>query len=232
MTLDNLGIQRTGTFIDTASRQLHYPYIIEIKGIKIALFNYTYGTNGLAVSKPNVVNMIDINQIREDFKLAKEKGANFFIPVMHWGTEYNTSENSDQQRIATFLADEGASAIIGMHPHVVQPIKSIKQKNSVNSIPVAYSLGNFISNQRDINRDGGILVKLEITQKNGIPELESKQYLPFWVWRVLSDETYVNIKKGYYPITERQIELLNISDSVSASRFFKNVRQLLSESTE
>ncbi len=232
LTLDNLGIQHTGTFIDTASRQLNYPYIIEIKGIKIALMNYTYGTNGLAVSKPNVVNMIDMNQIKEDFKSAKERGAHFFIPVMHWGTEYNTSENSEQQRIASFLANEGASAIIGMHPHVVQPIKSINQNNTAHDIPVAYSLGNFISNQRDINRDGGILVKLEISQKNGTPELKTIQYLPFWVWRVLSDNTYINIKKGYYPITERQIGLLNVTDSISASLFFKNVRQILSESTE
>ncbi len=234
--LDSLGIPHTGTFLDTASRKSNYPAVVTVKGCKVALLNYTYGTNGLVVKHPNIVNMIDSQWIIRDFKSAAVKNADVVIPVMHWGVEYITSENADQRKIANLLANLGSTAIIGMHPHVVQPIKTIKLakkggKDSI-SIPVAYSLGNFVSNQRDINRDGGILVKLNFRKKNGKLSLVSTEYLPFWVWRLQTPNAALGLRKGYYILTEKQLSLLAGEDLEKANLFFSNVRKIVAGSKE
>ena len=234
--LDDLGIPHTGTFIDTNSRKKNYPAFVTIKGCNIALLNYSYGTNGLVVSRPNIVNIIDNHWMEEDIKTAHQKKADAIIPVVHWGLEYMTSENAEQQSIAKSLAEWGSTAIIGMHPHVVQPIKTIKivrngSRDSI-SIPVAYSLGNFISNQRDINRDGGIMVKLFFRKKNGKVLITDVQYLPFWVWRLQGDNKEFGLKRGYYVITQKQLNMLRGDDAQKAAIFFENVRKILSGNKE
>jgi len=234
--LDSLGIPHTGTFVDSSIRKLHYPAVVSIKGCNIALLNYTYGTNGLVVKHPNIVNMIDSTWIYNDFKSKQVKSADVIIPVMHWGVEYNTTENADQRKVARMLAHLGSTAIIGMHPHVVQPIRTIKiaKKGSRDSIsvPVAYSLGNFVSNQRDIHRDGGILVKLNFKKRNGKVELVGTEYIPFWVWRLQTASTENGLKKGYYMITEKQLGMLGEDDLEKATIFFSNVRKIVSGSKE
>jgi poly-gamma-glutamate capsule biosynthesis protein CapA/YwtB (metallophosphatase superfamily) len=167
LMLDSLGITHTGTFLDTLSRDRNYPLIQEVKGVKIALLNCTYGTNGLVVQHPNVVNMIDTLQLRKDLKTAVERGAQFTVVNIHWGTEYQRKENSEQDKLAQWLADAGADAIIGLHPHVVQPMLILHPKNdTLKNVPVAFSLGNFISNQRERFKDGGIGVVLRLKVKN------------------------------------------------------------------
>src|SRR5690606_33958239 len=65
MMLDSLGILHTGTFRDTVERMNDYPLFVEKNGFNLALLNYTYGTNGIRVTKPNVINMIDTAVIRQ-----------------------------------------------------------------------------------------------------------------------------------------------------------------------
>ncbi len=234
--LDKFGILHTGTFKDTISRTNSYPFLINIKGCKLAFLNYTYGTNGLRVSAPNFVNIIDTQCIFNDIKIAEEKQVDAIVSVMHWGLEYMITENQEQREIATKLAKRGVSAIIGMHPHVVQPIKNIrsfnrKLKDSVN-VPVAYSLGNLISNQRDINQDGGILVKLHFSKQNGVLKIIDVDYLPFWVWRLNENNLALGFKRGYYIVTKKELHLLKDEDKIKADLFFKNVKSILGTAKE
>ena len=200
-----------------------------------AILNYTYGTNGLLVTHPNMVNMIDsIAMINAIFK-AKSLGADLIIPIMHWGIEYQIVENENQILIAKLLAKHGANAIIGMHPHVVEPIKKIKVKSIDNdsiSIPVAYSLGNFVSAQTNRYCDGGIMIRLTCKRKNDKVEITNFDYLPFWVWALKSDNISSGLRSGYYLITEKQIALLNESEYNKASIFFRDVRQILIGTSE
>lgn len=239
--LDSLKIPHTGTFTDTAIFRKSHPAIVEVAGCKIAILNYTYGTNGLVVKHPNMVNMIDTSWMDAEMKKAKKMGVDLIIPVMHWGVEYMTTENADQRKTASFLANRGANAIIGMHPHVVQPIKylGVKNANHESHVPVAYSLGNFVSNQRDINRDGGIMVQLTCKRSKGKVSVEKVSYIPFWVWR-LQEPTTVNgisLRKGYYILTEKEVSFLKdagtsnaMADKEAAELFFKNVRKIVNAS--
>lgn len=233
--LDSLGIAHTGTFADTTNFNSFYPPLINIAGCKIAILNYTYGTNGLIVKNPNIVNVIDSASMIRDVKKAQAMGANLIIPVMHWGIEYQTKENKDQQKIAGLLSNSGVDAIIGMHPHVVEPVKYIEvtsKKHKSDSIPVAYSLGNFISNQRDRYCDGGVLVRLKISRHKNKYSIASVDYLPFWVWRLESYNETNNLMKGYYPITKQQIGILPLEDSTKAALFFDDVKNIITQINE
>jgi poly-gamma-glutamate synthesis protein (capsule biosynthesis protein) len=233
--LDSLSIPHTGTFSDTTIFNNSYPPVVNIAGCKIAILNYTYGTNGLIVKNPNIVNMIDSATMIRDIKKAQSMGVNLIIPVMHWGAEYQIKENKEQQLVAGLLSNAGVNAIIGMHPHVVEPVKFIKtnfKKHQQDSIPVAYSLGNYISNQRDRNRDGGIMVRLTIARKNNKYSIASVDYLPFWVWKLESYNEENNLIKGYYPITKQQMGMIPSDDSTKAALFFDDVKNIVTQINE
>ena len=120
-------------------------YVQEINGIRVAILNYTYGTNGIALPKdmPYAVELWDEKQISEDVVRAKEM-ADFIIVCPHWGTEYVLEETADQRKKAQFLADLGVNLVIGTHPHVVEPVKWISGAEG-NQMLVYYSIGNFIN---------------------------------------------------------------------------------------
>jgi len=183
--LDQRGILHTGTFINPNMRTLYYPLVVEKNGIRLALLNYTYGTNGLKVPPPAIVNRIDTAQIRQDLQKAFTAEPDFILVTMHWGDEYQLTENRKQRELAAFLFDHGADVIIGSHPHVVQPIRGDGKGNLV-----AYSMGNLISNQRNRYRDGGIAFEFELVKGvngNG-RDIVNSGYLPIWVHKPLKKE--------------------------------------------
>ena len=187
-TLRNLGFLQTGTFKNQRDRDAFYPLMVYKNGFKIAMVNYTYDTNGVPTEAPTIVNLIDTVQMKADLAEAVARKPHFIIAVMHWGVEYQLNENKDQQRIARFLIRNGADMIIGMHPHVVQPIKMERVKmpdGSVKEAIVAYSLGNFISNQKQPNTDGGILFQVDLLKKKGSPEVRVGRQGIVPVWRYI-----------------------------------------------
>ena len=180
--LDSIGMLHTGTFRNTDERNANYPLILEKNNFRLALLNDTYSTNGFAVEKPNVVNYIDTFRMAVDLARARELKLDFIITCIHWGEEYKNKENATQRQLAAFLARNGCNLVVGMHPHVVQPIAKIPVASG-DSVPVAYSLGNFISNQRDRYRDGGITLELTLTKTDSVVTIQSIGYEPFWVYR-------------------------------------------------
>lgn len=158
--LDSFNIVHTGTFTDEASRLNDYPHIINKNGFKLALLNYTYGTNGIAVPKPTIVNLIDTAQMSKDIAKAKLSNPDYIIAFMHWGSEYQLQPNAFQKSITKFLFDAGVQLVIGAHPHVLQPM----QFNKENQQLVVYSLGNFVSGQRDRYKNGGAMVRIDLSK--------------------------------------------------------------------
>lgn len=138
--------------INTSREQQNTIYIKEVNGIKIAILNYTYGTNGIPMPSdmPYAVNMLDREKIADDVRRAKES-ADFVIVCPHWGTEYTHTENSEQINYAMYFAELGVDLVIGTHPHVIQPVKWIESSNG-NRMLVYYSIGNFINATSDSGR--------------------------------------------------------------------------------
>lgn len=170
--LDERGIAHTGVFADSTDYLANNPLFIDRKGMRIALLNYTYGTNGNSAGDGIIVNRIDTTAMREDIRRAAT--ADCTIAFMHWGEEYSRRENAAQRELAAFLHANGVPVIIGSHPHVVQPCECS------DSSVTFYSLGNFISNQRWRYSDGGIIAEVEIVKH--IDDLSfSSACTPVWV---------------------------------------------------
>jgi poly-gamma-glutamate capsule biosynthesis protein CapA/YwtB (metallophosphatase superfamily) len=182
--LDENGIIHTGTFRDEQERQEKYPLIVEKNNIRLAFLNYTYGTNGLVVKPPNIINYIDTALILTDLARAKQQSPDFIFVTLHWGKEYERTENKEQRDLAAFLFKNGADAVIGSHPHVIQPIRKYYNypEDSSRYNLVVYSLGNFISNQGDRYRDGGLMVKLEL-EKTDITKITEYTTHPVFVYK-------------------------------------------------
>lgn len=156
--LDSASVVHTGTFSDTVDYLNDYPLMVDKNGFRLAILNYTYGTNGIVVRAPNVVNMIDTARIRVDIGKARLMQPDLIIVIFHWGEEYEQQPSASQQQIASFTLAQGAQLIIGSHPHVLQPMSWDREKNQA----VVYSLGNFVSGQRVRYRNGGAMVHVQL----------------------------------------------------------------------
>lgn len=181
--LDSLGITHAGTYPDAAGREKEYPLILDKNGFRIALLNYTYGTNGITVTAPNVVNYIDKAVIEQDIEKARTFRPDLVIAVMHWGTEYQLLPDGSQKELADWLIANGVDHVIGSHPHVVQPLELRENVDSVSGNVVLYSLGNYISNMSAPNTDGGIMFKMEFRKHNDMVRLTDCGYSLVWTSR-------------------------------------------------
>ena len=139
--------------------------VVEKNGIKIAMLDYTYGLNGFVPEEDYYVDLLDEDhkeRIISQLEQAKTM-ADITIVFMHDGTEDQFTANDDQKTWAQLFADHGVGLVIGTHPHVVEPVDLITG-SSGNKMPIFYSLGNFVSSQKDnFNMLGG-MAKVVITK--------------------------------------------------------------------
>ncbi|HWT74725.1 MAG TPA: CapA family protein [Mobilitalea sp.] len=138
--------------------------IIEKNGIKIAMLNYTYGLNGytLPKDKPYLVNLFDKEKMKADIQKAEEL-ADFTIVFPHWGSEYTYNIDSVQEELTKFFYENGVDLVIGSHPHVLEPVKWIETEKNHRML-VYYSLGNFMSYQKEAPRMLGGIANVTITK--------------------------------------------------------------------
>lgn len=143
-------------------------YIYEEKGYKIAILNYTFGTNGInpPSDMPYCVSYLKDDKIKADLNYA-EKNADFTIVCPHWGTEYVLNETDEQKKWAKIFYENGADLCIGTHPHVIEPIEWYGDGN--NKMLTYYSIGNFASwtsssGDTIANRNIGGMAKINLTK--------------------------------------------------------------------
>lgn len=120
-------------------------YVYEENGIKIAILNYTYGTNGIKTPSdmPYLVNYLKEDKIRADVEKA-ESIADFTIVCPHWGTEYRLESDAKQEKWTKLFFECGVDLVIGTHPHVIEPVEWITDEQG-NGMLVYYSIGNFVN---------------------------------------------------------------------------------------
>lgn len=186
--LKQMNIPSAGVYGDSIDRAQRYPALLYVRNLKIALLNYTYGTNGLTLEKPFTVNYLnDTLQIIGDIEKAKKQNPDVILALLHWGNEYERQPSNTQKQQARFFLSQGVDAIIGSHPHVVQPFEyfAFDETDSTKKKPVFWSLGNLVSNQRKEHTDGGILAKLSITKNlhTGEVKIHQCQGIPYWVYK-------------------------------------------------
>lgn len=179
--LDSLGIAHTGTWTDSKARDNLTPLMLTKNDISVALLNYTYGTNGIVVPPPRIVSYIDTLRIQSDIGMSRTKGADLVIVFIHWGNEYDSIPSASQKRTAGAIFRHGADVIIGSHPHVLQHMTATADTNGLIK-PVVWSMGNFVSNQRQRRSDGGAMVRLQIEKSGGRTSVAEAGYILTWVY--------------------------------------------------
>lgn len=226
--LDSAGISHLGTY-KTAEDQKKL-LIKNVNGLEIAFINYTYGTNGIPVpsGKDYCVNLIDKTLIKEQIKEAKDQKVDLIVACMHWGTEYRTTANSEQEELADFLFKNGVDIILGNHPHVLEPMEKrtiTLDDGSSKEVFVVYALGNFTADQRDeITRDSAIL-NLTITKNTDRKiSIDKVSYVPIYMYKNTNVSTHkfkiLDIKKT---ITEYE----NGTNTTIGSATYANLKKQL-----
>lgn len=222
-------------------------YLIqEVKGVKVGIIAYTYETgsgkgsvsiNGSVVSDEvaSHINSFNFNTLDKDMKKIKEAikgarsaGAEIIIAYFHWGEEYQKEANSSQKKLARKAAKAGADIIFASHPHVLQGAEYLTAEGSDKKVPVFYSMGNFISNQRTEslgNRytEEGLMAQISLVYQKGkgITDI-SMSGIPTWV-----DKYYSGGKQVYeiIPLDEN----LNKNETLQTSGHMSRAKQALED---
>lgn len=142
------------------------PPVIERGGHVVAVLSYATMTNGIPLPEPWAVRMMDEETIAADVAAAREAGAEFVVACPHWGEEYVTAPDDNQRHWAQVLADAGVDVIVGGHPHVLQPFEVLAASDG-RSVPVFWSLGNFTSNQNDMETMVGGMARVRASLADG-----------------------------------------------------------------
>jgi poly-gamma-glutamate synthesis protein (capsule biosynthesis protein) len=136
--LDEAGIAHVGGGRNLT--EAHQPLWIEKNGLKIAVLAYNeFKPRAFEAGAdwPGIAWSED-DQVIGDMRAAKAAGADLIIPFMHWGWENESQPGERQRQLAHRMIDEGATLVVGGHPHVTQGAEIYRGK------PIIYSLGNFV----------------------------------------------------------------------------------------
>ncbi len=165
--------------------------LVDVQGIRIAFVAFTKGMDGMALpaGSGDCVNLLytdyestyrtvdteGITQILES--VAKEK-PDLTVAMLHWGSEYNDTVSSSQERIVSLLQENGVDAIVGTHSHFVQQMEFDPEKGTF----VAYSLGDFLSDGEKSGSQYSVILELEVTRnhRTGNTKLTGYHYTPIY----------------------------------------------------
>ena len=184
--LDGAGLAHVGTYRTQEEQAAGRIHLADVGGISVAFLGYTYGTNGIplpsgreyAVSLFNTdylttLSTPDRQTLEADLAAARALEPDLIAVLIHWGVEYQTTQNSYQEEIADLLISNGADLVLGGHSHVPQPIEQrtvTGWDGAERTGFVCYSLGNFISSQVDPLTDTTAVLTVELTRDNATGE--------------------------------------------------------------
>ena len=214
-TLDKNGLEHLGTYKTKEDQEKLF--IKDINGAKVAFINYTYGTNGIPVptGKEYCVNVIDKEKIKAEIKKAQDEKVDVIIACMHWGEEYHTTQNKEQEDLADFLFQNGVDIIIGNHPHVIEPFETKEVKmpdGTTKQCFVAYALGNFTADQNYKNTRDSIIINLKVTKKSdGTVSIDNVNYIPLYIYK----NTALSLKK--FKVVDLKAEIESYENGTNKS---------------
>jgi poly-gamma-glutamate capsule biosynthesis protein CapA/YwtB (metallophosphatase superfamily) len=133
------------------------PAVVEHHGIRIGALSFSFGLNAQKppADRPGIVNVMDLtaplSQI--DFSLLHRQLAqcrsldiDFVVAHLHWGLEHEMYPTPEQVEVAHHIAELGVDAIVGHHPHVLQPSELYRtERDPDRLVPICYSLGNLVN---------------------------------------------------------------------------------------
>jgi len=221
-----------GTQLDDTEKKYA---VVDVNGIKLGMLCYTYA-GGLEVDgspnfnlsaatvlrEPGLVNYFTENnldkfysEVQTHLDNMRAEGAEAVILFIHWGTEYALTENVAQQTVAQRLCDLGVDAIIGGHPHVVEPMDLLTSNTDPEHRTVCiYSLGNAVSNQRQEemqqscptgHTEDGVIFSVTFEKySDGTVALADADVLPTWVNKYTNGDG--KVEYNILPLDQKTVE--------------------------
>lgn len=182
-----LGIHDSPEAADTIST-------VTCKGITFSLLNYTNTINGDKNDEvPSyMIDFLNAEKIVSDMEKAKQVG-DLVIVFLHAGTEYATEPDQNLKDFLQLLLRQGADIVICSHPHVLQNFETLKDDQG-NEMLVYYSLGNFISTQKEPECLLGGMADITITRDLQTNELSVSDA------RLVPLVTHYNHEKRVYSV--------------------------------
>jgi poly-gamma-glutamate capsule biosynthesis protein CapA/YwtB (metallophosphatase superfamily) len=179
------------------------PLRVEVSGLSIAFLGWAHffnqTGNDCPAPKPGAAPclqaaLLDRARAVEAVREAAAQ-ADAVVVSLHWGTEYEPQPRADDVALAHQLAEAGALVVLGHHPHVLQPVELYRRADGSTAL-IAYSLGNFVSNQSrnyvhgvtpekvGATRDGALL-RFSLVRRDygrGVvrTEVDGADFLPLW----------------------------------------------------
>ena len=153
------------------------------KGINVAWLACTFSVNGMPDPHRQVLGCYSQRaEVLDEIKrLADDPDVDAVVLTPHWGVENSHVPLPQDRRLAREAIDAGATAVIGTHPHVLQPWEKHAAPDGREGL-IIYSTGNFISNQRHIGQRSGIIALIELVKTEaGKARLAAAGYVPTWV---------------------------------------------------
>jgi hypothetical protein len=165
---------------DSGDRSGAFHRIVSVKDLNIAVIGCTEMTNGHPDKAQQLLwcykNAAEIEATIRDLKGRSDVHAIVVYP--HWGQEYSTTPDSSQKAYARRFLEAGATAVIGSHPHVLQPWEKYVTRDGRETL-IAYSLGNFVAYQKGLDKKTGVVLYLGLSlEPNQKGKIVSALYTP------------------------------------------------------
>lgn len=229
------GLSYTGTH--KTQRDRDSVRVFDLKGLRIAFLNYTYGTNGI-LPKPDhkyMLNVIDTVLIKNDITNARKAGAEIVLVFYHYGLENIAEPTTDQRSIVNKTKEYGADIVIGAHPHVVGPTDYFAATGAtVDTGFVAYSLGNFVSNQYWRYTDAGVILNIKLEKnfsKNKIG-IRNVSYIPTWVYRSTGTRKGHTVIPSELSLNDSLPSFLNTESRTKMKEAFEDTKAIMTKYTQ
>lgn len=158
--------------------------VTEAKGMRVAWLACTYGTNGMPDRHNQILQCYrDRDAVMAEItKAAADPTVDAVILTPHWGLEGSATPLKTDRAYARAAVEAGASAVIGAHPHVLQPWERIETADGRDGL-VVYSTGNFVSNQTSPAQRSGVIALLELVKPavGARARVSAAGFVPTWV---------------------------------------------------
>lgn len=204
ITVDNVeafGFEHVGAY--RTREESEEPVIVDVDGIKLGFLAYTEHTNGMEAFSNAEATQYGIKYLKNadfsaDVKALRDAGADFVICLPHWGTEYKRAPDANVRACAEKMVKAGVDAIIGSHPHMVQPVEylTVDTPEGKKTALVAWSLGNFVDNMQIRYTDSGIILDFCIVEGDEGYFATDAGYVPIYCWR--ADKRICALPSGMY----------------------------------
>ena len=194
LTVDN--VERYGFDFAGANRtpeEKERAAVVDVGGVRVGMLCYTEMTNGMKKKKDKSparqygVNYMKDADFNADVQRLRDAGAEVIIALPHWGVEYRREPTQSMVTTAQALIAAGVDVVLGSHPHMVQPVTTVEVTTETGQTRrglVAYSLGNFISNQGKHDTDWGIMLDFTLKEREtGGFDIADVRVMPTFCWR-------------------------------------------------